>query len=310
MAASELLLKFPTATQVVVEFDEESSEPVAFESPLTPEEQKDIQWYLETYGARYTADVDDARAKRIQGRLEEWGEALFERAFSERDAIRLLNAFQDEATDEGRLVTIATGCSEILALPWELLRDPKGTYLLMENPRVSMRRRLLGAGGGRKAFRVKKKETLRLLYVTCRPEDASFIDPRVEALPMLDAIDAKAPGRVEVEFLRPGTFEALRERLRSRELPQVDILHFDGHGTFGEVPSGASGSEVAQTRRVAEEQGYLLFETADVARPQNDLRSAEEVGELLHRQKVGWWCCRRVSRRRWGRIRWGRWRRG
>ncbi len=67
------------------------------------------------------------------------------------------------------------------ALPWELLRDPEGTYLCHENPRISIRRRFAKTGGGRKPFKVKAKEKLRLLYIISRPKDAGFIDPRGES---------------------------------------------------------------------------------------------------------------------------------
>jgi hypothetical protein len=81
------------------------------------------------YSAQYTTDVDDARAQRIESSLKPWGEELFDAVFSDRTAQRLFNDFQD--TDEpGRLLTISASHLAILGLPWELLRDPAGTYLL------------------------------------------------------------------------------------------------------------------------------------------------------------------------------------
>jgi hypothetical protein len=74
----------------------------------------------------------------------------------------------------------------------------------------------------------RAKDTLRLLFVVSRPEGVGFLDPRADALPILDAIDEHAPGRVVCEFLRPATLDGLLERLEDTSKPAVDIVHFDG----------------------------------------------------------------------------------
>ncbi len=167
----ELNLRFPKVNQVVIKFDDNETEALEFVSPISEADLKDIQWYLETYAAQYTTDVDDKRAQRIAEQLPEWGEALFDAVFSDRAAQRLFNSFQDE-DEEGKLVTISASYPAILSLPWELLRDPKGTYLVHDTPRISIRRRFAGAGGGRKLFEVKPKDRLRLLFVISRPTGA------------------------------------------------------------------------------------------------------------------------------------------
>jgi CHAT domain-containing protein len=63
----------------------------------------------------------------------------------------------------------------------------------------------------------------------------------------MDAIATRAPGRVDYEFLRPATLNALTERLKDETRP-VDILHFDGHGVFREVTQ-------AETERYPERYG-------------------------------------------------------
>jgi hypothetical protein len=86
-----------------------------------------------TYPVQYAADVDDSRAERIVAKLKVWGQGLFNAVFRDRAAERLFNTFQD-AAGEGRQITIAASQPEILRLPWELLCDPTGTYLVHENP--------------------------------------------------------------------------------------------------------------------------------------------------------------------------------
>jgi tetratricopeptide (TPR) repeat protein len=291
----ELNLRFPQPDRVIVEFDGEESEPHAFVSPLDETDLQEIRWYLEVYSASYTADVDDDRARRIAAQLKQWGEALFKAVFA-GDAHELFSEFRRQ-TEPGRLVTISSAHPAILSLPWELLHTPKGAYLFNERPRISIRRNLAGTRGGRRPMRVQPKERLRLLFVVSRPTGAGFLDPRLEAQATLKALEEKGMGRVEVEFLRPATLQALVDRLEDEDLPPIDILHFDGHGVFDPdgrwqaeakqtpLPNSLSGLKVedAIAARGAN-QGYLLFEEADGGRA---LVSAERLGQLLHQQAIG-----------------------
>jgi tetratricopeptide (TPR) repeat protein len=218
---------------------------------------------LEVYGISYTTNVDDERAERISNKLPQWGADLFNAVFSNRAAQRIFNDFQDE--EEERLLTINASHPAILSLPWELLRDSEGTYLVHDNPRISIRRRLPGIG--RRPFKVQIKDSLRLLFVVSRPNGAGFIDPRGQAQAVLDAVAQEAAGRIEVEFLRPATLENLVKRLEDKRLPAVDIVHFDGHGVFDAKVN----------------TGHLLFEDQD---GKIDKIPAEKLGDMLNRQKV------------------------
>ncbi|BAY91818.1 MULTISPECIES: tetratricopeptide repeat protein [unclassified Tolypothrix] len=287
----ELNLRFPEINQVIVRLDDQETNTLNFISPLTAEDLEDIRWYFEVYAKSYTADVDDERAKRIEDNFQQWGAGLFEAVFQNRAAQRIFNDFQD-ADEPGRLLTISASHPAILSLPWELLRDPASDiYLFNENPRISVRRRLAGAGGGRKPFKVQPKESLRLLFVVSRPSDAGFIDPRGEAKAVLDAVAQEAAGKIEVEFLRPATLDNLVARLEDSRLPAIDIVHFDGHGVYdpdgrfhklakSSDPEGATKGENGNGSNM----GYLLFENTE---GKMALISAETLGEMLHRQKVG-----------------------
>ncbi|MBE8986588.1 CHAT domain-containing protein [Nostoc sp. LEGE 12450] len=286
----ELNLRFPENNQVIVKFDEQETDRLAFASPLNAADREEIRWYLETYAAHYTTDVDDKQAKGIAEKLQQWGKDLFNAVFQDRAAQRLFNDFQDQ-NQPGRLLTISASHPAILSLPWELLRDPQGTYLFHENPRISIRRRLAGAGGGRRPFKVPVKDRLRLLFVVSRPSDAGFIDPRGEAMAVLNAIQQAAAGRVEVEFLRPATLDNLVARLEDSRKPPVDIVHFDGHGVFdldGRFQEQAKHSDPVGLTKGGNENGsnigYLLFEDKEGKKA---LITAETLGDMLNRQKVG-----------------------
>jgi hypothetical protein len=263
----ELDLRFANAQQVVVTLEGEESEPIAFVSPFTDEDLQELRWYLETYAAAYIMDVDDDRAGRLVVQLKNWGVALFAAVFQGRGANRLFDRFLD-AQEPGRVLTIGATQPEILALPWELLHVPGGAYVF--NEAIAIRRDLPGSRGGRSPDLVQPKDHLRLLFVVSRPEDEGFIDPRSEALAVMAALEQVSRGRVTVEFLRPATLEQLRKRLQDSRLPAIDILHFDGHGIF----DATEGKNI----------GYLLFEQEN---GKGDLVSAELLGQLLNRKKLG-----------------------
>ncbi len=278
--AQELTVSFVGIDKFTIAYNNQTTAELPFTSTLTKKDWEDMRWYLEVYATQYAADVDDDRANRVAAKLSEWGQGLFTAVFGDRSAARMFSAFQD-AEGEGRQISIAASRPEILRLPWELLCDANGTFLLHENPRIAMRRQFAGAGGGRLPIVVKPKDTLRLLMVVSRPQGAGFIDPRAEGQAVLKAIKGSAPGRIVVEFLRPATLKSLRERLD--ELPAIDILHFDGHGVFAVNSEAGAGKHDGLTKGSSENMGCLLFEDADGRR---ELVDAQILGEVFHRQKI------------------------
>ena len=284
MPLIELNIRFPNPSQVIVKFEDDETESLAFQSPFDKNDFSDIAWYLETYAASYIADVDIERAEAIANRLKTLGELLFNAVFTDRTASRLFNRFQD--CDEKRLITISANHPTVLSLPWELLRDPTGTFLM--NEKLSIRRRYAGAGGGRKAFKVNSKDRLRVLFVVSRPNGASFINPRTDAQAVMQALQA-TQANIELEFLRPATLDKLIERLENDDLPAIDILHFDGHGAFyhaeAEENPTAKHSEDGLTKQATPDgnNGYLLFENAD---GEKDFVPAEKLADSLYQKKI------------------------
>ena len=301
---TELNLRFQDEGHVEVRFGDDESGRLSFTNPITDKVLRDLQWYVEVYGAYSLGDPDDVEALSIAQRLPEWGKDLFKAVFQHDAAKELYLRFRN-TEEAGRLLTISAEEPTVLGLPWELLHDstPGGGYLFMETPRISIRRRVAGATGGHAPFKPKAKDRLRLLFVVSRPEDTGFLDPRADASPILDAIENDAPGRVTCEFLRPPTLDALLERLDDQNKPVVDILHFDGHGVFdrrGGLPKRVEEARATGMARLDEvlrdkkaptprdpdwppNTGYLLFEKPD---GQPDFVSAEKLGANLHQHKI------------------------
>ncbi|MGB8844004.1 MAG: tetratricopeptide repeat protein [Aliidongia sp.] len=292
---AELSLVFPDCDHVQVSLqrgDKSHDSPLQpFVPPLDPKTRQELGWYLETYPVRYTTDLDDERASGIAERLKHCGEALFNAVFADPAARRLFNRFQDIGAED-RLLTIRSLHPTILAQPWELLRDPGRTFLFLDHPRISIRRRL--PDQEREPYRPKPKNKLHLLFVVCRPTDEGFLDPRADPMAVMDALDTEAPGRISVEFLRPPTLNALIDRMNDDRKPPIDILHFDGHGAYdpdGRLSDRASraiasaGAEhLMRDGAAAAHHGYLSFED-DTGK--SDRVPAAKFGDLLQSKRVG-----------------------
>jgi tetratricopeptide (TPR) repeat protein len=231
---------------------------VLFTPFLTEDDDEDLRWYLEDY-----MDLPDGgavtRAERIERNLAVWGRKLYETLFTAEENRALLSRLL--AGSEPRELTIATQDPVLLHLPWELMADEAGSLA----QRLSVRRQL------EQPVTITPRPArlpLRILYIVSRPADAGFIDPRMTAKALLDALDPLGAS-VRVDFCRPPTRERMKEMLRDGQQASAPygLVHFDGHGTF--LPK-------AQT-------GALLFERPDdgSGAAATDLIPAGQLGRLL-----------------------------
>ncbi|MGZ5326125.1 MAG: tetratricopeptide repeat protein, partial [Solirubrobacterales bacterium] len=148
-----------------------------------------------------------------------------------------------------------------LRLPWELMANDAGSLA----QRMSVRRQLEEP---EKTTPRPARLPLRILYIVSRPADAGFLDPRLTAKALFDALDPLG-GSVRVDFCRPPTLARMEEMLRDgqRTGDPYGLVHFDGHGTF-----------------LAEAQiGALCFEKPDDGSgvSATDLVPADRLGDLL-----------------------------
>ena len=98
------------------------------------------------------------------------------------------------------------------------------------------------------------RDRINILLITARP-NKDDVDYRSISRPLVDLIRCeKLPASVQV--LRPPTVNALRQHLEEKA-DHYHILHFDGHGGYGDRTSGAKQG------RGDNHEGRLLFENAD-----------------------------------------------
>ncbi|HUV89409.1 MAG TPA: CHAT domain-containing protein, partial [Anaerolineae bacterium] len=242
-----------------VESDGQEGDPFTLVLPLTAADTSDLRWYLETY-PQFPGAGDLARAQSIERQMEGWGRALFEALFGTAESREVYRNLLD--ADGPRLLTLGATDPDVLAQPWEMLRDARGPLAFRG---VIVRRQLKGSG---KTRRFDLGLPLRVLLIVSRPTGAGFIDPRTSTAPLLDALDA-LPGQVEIGFCDPPTLPRLEEMVSdARKARQpYHIVHFDGHGTY--LPLTGIGA--------------LCFEGAE---GKTDLVAGPALGDLLTRLDV------------------------
>ncbi len=208
--------------------------------------------------------------------MERWGESLFAEVFPKSGPDPTPHALYEEAVRVGLEtceLSISSEDARFLNIPWELIRDPtpgRG-YLApllggLYRQRTGMKLDPLQEAPGGRPFRI--------LLVIARPYGDQDIPLGTVARPLLEALRPLGK-RVEVELLRPPTFDAVQRRLNEHR-GFYDVVHFDGHGVFGK-----SLSEPVDELNA--EVGHLVFEKASGG---PETVTSKDIGQALATCKV------------------------
>jgi len=235
-------------------FAEPAGEPVAFASPLDEKACEDLRWYLEDYLLAPYA-VYEEHGQQIQARLKSWGEALFGAVLGP-GTLGHTAYIQAQEGGEPPELTVTSTTPGFLGLPWELLRDPqRATPLALD---LTAFDRTLSSQVQATDQRQSGKE-LRVLMVIARPAGLQDVGYQMIARPLLQRLEAVS-GTVQLDVLRPPTLEAFKAKLAKAqdEGRPYQIVHFDGHGTFGAAPP--TGGSSPHVHEAGTTQGSVLFE--------------------------------------------------
>jgi hypothetical protein len=222
-----------------------------FEAPIGAIELDDIRWYLEKYYLWPTGNFKN-RAKKTEQNLPIWGKALYDAALSGESAREPLAAWRQssgsrrfsvqvdgeplEGTPEAEAAKCREAASDLLSLPWEILHDSDG-YLSQGAKGARVRRRL----PNRKPTPTLQADLpIRVLLISPRPEvdgdgnSVGYIDHRVSAKALVQAVADLGTDLVKVDLLSPPTFPAMTTALKRarEENDPYEIVHFDGHGVY------------------------------------------------------------------------------
>lgn len=204
------------------------------EFAMSAQDQEDLRWYLEDY-LQFPLDPAPQIAARVEERMAEIGDTLFRAVFHANDDARDLWAkLRDDLADPEKAtrVEIVTDARHAAAVPWELMRDPKTKAPLALRARSFVRGHSTGAVTPR-----TERETggpIRILLVICRPGGDDDVPFRSVATRLLKGLDKAAREVVQLDLLRPPTFEQLASVLRNaaRVGKPYHVVHFDGHGAY------------------------------------------------------------------------------
>ena len=222
-----------------------------FTAPLGPVELGEIRWYIESY-FHWPTGVFKERAQKTEAALPQWGKALRDAALGGGSAREPLEEWQrqtggrrfsvqvdfepPEGTPEDETASIREAAGDLLALPWEIMHDGVG-YLSQGGNGVRVRRRLPNR---KRTVASMTKLPIRVLLVSPRPEidgedrPVGYLDHRVSALPLVQAMENLGEDLVRVDILHPPTFPALKAALKTAQAENdaYEIVHFDGHGVY------------------------------------------------------------------------------
>ncbi|MGW6984866.1 tetratricopeptide repeat protein [Streptomyces sp. NPDC054932] len=240
-------------------FPSPAGQPARLAWPLDSPALEDLRWYLEEY-LRVPFGVYGDRGRQITDRLPAWGAEIFEAVFGSGPA---RDAYQRARARAGRVeLVIRSDSAQHLAMPWELMADPaRPSALALDGFAVS--RSLLTAKYGDVTTAAGRR--LRVLMVISRPRGPADVGYQLIARPLLArlaAVRGSGEDPVELVVLRPPTLERLAEVLaEAREAGEpFQIVHFDGHGVFGDPTAAVDGGTSRATSQGAMPQGMLAFE--------------------------------------------------
>ena len=203
--------------------DDRTQHDITVRNPFDSKQERDLEFYFEEW-IRFPFD-QQVRARRAAESVKTYGEALFEDVFGGRRAYGDYQQACEGGPSELR-IEIEGDSPAFQALHWEALKDPDSPRPLAVDCVFTRRKRLQGGG---LRVRMKPASEINLLVVTARPDEENDVGYRTISRPLIEAIE-RGRLRVNVELLRPGTFEALSERLEEKGEGFYHIVHFDAHG--------------------------------------------------------------------------------
>ncbi|QQM42200.1 tetratricopeptide repeat protein [Streptomyces liliifuscus] len=253
-------------------------DPIPLVWPLDGPALEELRWYLEDY-LRAPFGVYGERGPRVEAQFPKWGAQVFEAVFGSGPA---RDAYTRARARGGPVeIVVRSGTAQHLGLPWELMADPERPTPIALDDQVVVSRSLPTAALGN-VFTVGGSR-LRVLMVISRPSGTADVGYQMIARPLLRRLEA-VRGQVDLVVLRPPTLEHLERTLEeAREAGEpFQIVHFDGHGVFGEAPASGGGWPSVMFQGPGP-QGMLAFEKATGG---SDLVPAGRVAQVLKKSQV------------------------
>ena len=257
-----------------------------------------LQWYLEEY-LDYPAGQEAKKAEAVVETLREWGTETFSALFTGKAYGWYEQLLRDLKAGEPCQVQVVSDSAAVLSWPWEALRDDHGSFPAQLCPLVRQPLDLPSPDWEDPG----RADAIHMLMIVARPYGERDVSFHSLARTVVDyAVGEKNPTPVEIEVLRPPTFDALRDKLSERP-GYYHIVHFDGHGSYtpsqagdestggdGKLSGGGDGRhkdnglpDIGYAPGRYQGQGSLVFEKPDGS---PDPIDAEKLGQLLQQHRI------------------------
>ncbi|NJN60875.1 MAG: CHAT domain-containing protein [Coleofasciculaceae cyanobacterium RL_1_1] len=277
--------------ELTIETDRRTTYPIAIRNPFDPQTEQALEWYFEQW--LDCPDLDKVQAARAAASVDTYGRDLFRQVFcSDEDAYADYRDLRRSLQlADGSVPIEIEGSPEFQALHWEAMRDedlPEPLAAIATMVRVNAKKR-----AGNPAV-MSPSGVLNLLIVTARPSGGRDVGYRTISRPLIETIDTNELP-VNVELVRPGTWEALDRQLQARGAGYYHAIHFDLHGavlTYDQAQelldrratddsphTFKRGYGLQELKPFEGAQGFLSFEADRIGT--SILVSADEVANLL-----------------------------
>lgn len=245
----------PDGTNAVVRFNNGPEYHVLVQNPFTDGQEQVLAWYFEEH-LRFPFG-GQVQAREAAASIITYGKRLFEQVFGDR---RVYSAYR-ECVKQGlpALQLEIAGSPTFHALHWEALKDPDMAHPFALDATI-VRKNLIPVP---LEATIRSSPTINILVVTARPRGIRDVSYRTISLPMVEALrQASIP--VEIDLVRPGTYEALDRHLQKMTnqhgVGYYHVIHFDVHGatlTYDEFRQGQRANQYLYRDRAYQERyGY------------------------------------------------------
>ncbi|MCE2699317.1 MAG: CHAT domain-containing protein, partial [Anabaena sp. 49633_E8] len=196
---------------------------ITITDPFTPQEERELEWYFEEW--LVCPIVDTVKAERAKNSVKTYGEKLFDQVFQDKKAY---SKYQLLKNNLGQVqIEIVSKTPEFQGLHWEALQDPDFPRPLAVDC-VMLRKSVNSAVG---SVNLPTSPVINLLVVVARPDEEKDAGYRTISRPLVELIE-NGQLRVNVELLRPGTYQALSQHLEAKGANFYHIIHLDMHGAL------------------------------------------------------------------------------
>ena len=201
--------------------------PVKLADPFAAKDEERLEWYFEKH--LLFAFVNKVRAREASASIARYGETLFNQVFADRRAYGRYQAALQQGVET--LEFEVAGSPDFHRLHWEALKDPDLPQpFALQAPfvRRNFQPQTIQAGQ-------RPSPTINLLVVSARPGGQRDVGYRTISRPLVNAL-RQANLRVQIDILRPGTYEALEQHLEQTQdrfgAGYYHVIHFDVHGAL------------------------------------------------------------------------------